>query len=168
MVLLTIEMRWSSFARVVASLTRDAVKEGLLLVIASRVKTLTASGCCSGVACIGKVQGAAPAAVRLQRPVSSKCLSQFWKRLKGENPEGKYFWVKTQRVNTSENFSEESNLPRRFRRYPENSIKSSKRYIFYLLRNLLKYLLRTFFSSAKFSEVFYPLRFLPSGSFRQF
>ena len=27
--------------------------------------------------------------------------------------------VKTQRVKTSENFSEESNLPRRFRRYPE-------------------------------------------------
>ena len=27
--------------------------------------------------------------------------------------------VKTQRANTSENFSEESNLPRRFRRYPE-------------------------------------------------
>ena len=30
-------------------------------------------------------------------------------RLKGKKPEGK----------TSENFSEESNLPRRFRRYPE-------------------------------------------------
>ena len=27
--------------------------------------------------------------------------------------------VKTRRVKTSENFSEESNLPRRFRRYPE-------------------------------------------------
>ena len=34
------------------------------------------------------------------------------------------------------------------------TIKTSKSDIFYLLRNLLKYLLRTFFSSAKFSEVF--------------
>ena len=32
-----------------------------------------------------------------------------WKRLKGKIPEGE----------TSENFSKESNLPRRFRRYPE-------------------------------------------------
>ena len=30
--------------------------------------------------------------------------------------------VKTQRVETSENFSEESNLPRRFRRYPEKKL----------------------------------------------
>ena len=33
-----------------------------------------------------------------------------WKRLKGKNPEGKKL---------PKNFSEESNLPRRFRRYPE-------------------------------------------------
>ena len=32
---------------------------------------------------------------------------------------GNGFRVKTQRVKTSENFSEESNLPQRFRRYPE-------------------------------------------------
>ena len=35
-----------------------------------------------------------------------------------------------------------------------NTLKSSKSDIFYLLRNLPKYLLRTFSSSAKFSEVF--------------
>ena len=36
----------------------------------------------------------------------------------------------------------------------QKSIKSCKSDIFYLLRNLLKYLLRKFFSSTKFSEVF--------------
>ena len=58
--------------------------------------------------------------------------------------------VKTQRVKTSENFSEESNLPRRFRRYPD------------ILQNRLKVRSEksseissaNIFSSAKFSEVF--------------
>ena len=65
--------------------------------------------------------------------------------------------VKTQRVKTSENFSEESNLPRRFRRYPE------------ILQNPVKVISgkSSEISSANivfFREVlrsFYPLRFYP-------
>ena len=75
-----------------------------------------------------------------------------WKRLKG----------KTQRVKTSENLSEESDLSRRFRRYPE------------ILQNRIKkrYLLSSEISSVNiffFREVFrsfLPFAFLPSGSFR--
>ena len=67
--------------------------------------------------------------------------------------------VKTQRVKTSENFSEESNLPRRFRRYPE------------ILQNPVKVISEksSEMSSANiffFREVlrsFYPLRFYPLG-----
>ena len=41
------------------------------------------------------------------------------KEFRGQKSPGSGLRVKTQRVKTSENFSEESNLPRRFRRYPE-------------------------------------------------
>ena len=37
----------------------------------------------------------------------------------GRPKAGNGLWVKTQRAKTSENFSEESSLPRRFQRYPE-------------------------------------------------
>ena len=67
-----------------------------------------------------------------------------WKRLKGKNPEGKNFRKLLRRKQSSAKISKIS----------RNALKSSKSDIFYLLRNLLKYLLRTFFSSAKFSEVF--------------
>ena len=67
-----------------------------------------------------------------------------WKRLKGKNPGGKNFRKLLRRKQSSAKISKVS----------RNTLKSSKSDIFYLLRNLLKYLLRTFFSSAKFSEVF--------------
>ena len=67
-----------------------------------------------------------------------------WKRLKGKNPEGKNFRKLLRRKLSSAEIS----------RISRNTIKSSQSDIFYLQRNLLKYLLRTFFSSAKFSEVF--------------
>ena len=63
--------------------------------------------------------------------------------------------VKTQRVKTSENFSEESNLPRRFRRYAE--ILSNPGKMWYLLSSEKSSEISSaniFFSSAKFSEVF--------------
>ena len=64
----------------------------------------------------------------------------WWKRLKGKNPEGKNFRKLLRRKQSSAKISKIS----------RNTLKSSKSDIFYLLRNLL----RTFFSSAKFSEVF--------------
>ena len=67
-----------------------------------------------------------------------------WKGLQGKNPEGKNFRKLLRRKQSSAKISKIS----------RNTLKSSKSDIFYLLRNLLKYLLRTFFSSAKFSEVF--------------
>ena len=67
--------------------------------------------------------------------------------------------VKTERVKTSENHSEEAIFREDFEDIQKYSKIQCKSDIFYLLRNLLKYLLRTFFSSAKFSEVFTPLRF---------
>ena len=67
-----------------------------------------------------------------------------WKRLKGKNAEGKNFRKLLRRKQSSAKISKIS----------RNTLKSSKSDIFYLLRNLLKYLLRTFFSSARFSEVF--------------
>ena len=69
---------------------------------------------------------------------------KIWKRLKGKNPEGKNFQKLLRRKQSSAKISKIS----------RNTIKSRKSDIFYLLNNLLKYLLRTFFSSAKFSEVF--------------
>ena len=66
-----------------------------------------------------------------------------WKRRKGKNPEGKNFRQLLRRKQSSAKISKIS----------RNTLESSKSDIFYLLRNLLKYLLRTFFSSAMFSEV---------------
>ena len=82
-------------------------------------------------------------------PFSSDCqtllqVTDNWKRLKGQNPEGKNFRKLLRRKQSSAKISKIS----------RNTIKSSKSDIFYLPRNLLNYLLRTFFSSAKFSEVF--------------
>ena len=71
-------------------------------------------------------------------------LVKHWKRLKGKNAKGKNFRKLLRRKQSSAKISKISG----------NTLKSSKSDIFYLLRNLLKYLLRTFFSSAKFSEVF--------------
>ena len=68
----------------------------------------------------------------------------IWKGLQGKNPEGKNFRKLLRRKQSSAKIWKIS----------RNTLKSSKSDIFYLLRNLLKYLLRTFFSSAKFSEVF--------------
>ena len=91
----------------------------------------------------------------------TRSLTPGWKRLKGKNPEGKNFRKLLRRKQSSAKISKISG----------NTLKSSKSDIFYLLRNLLKYLLRTFFSSAKFSEVFalcvftlwlFPYRFLTS------
>ena len=79
-----------------------------------------------------------------QSPPFSKKAMQYWKRLKGKNPEGKNFRKLLRRKQSSAKISKIS----------RNTVKSSQSDIFYLLRNLLKYLLRTFFSSAKFSEVF--------------
>ena len=51
------------------------------------------------------------------------CICWWWRVEASLGPPwigtGKGLRVKTQRAKTSENFSEESNLPRRFRRYPE-------------------------------------------------
>ena len=61
-----------------------------------------------------------------------------WKQLNGKNPESKNF----------KNFRKllrRGTLLRRFRRYPENTLKPSKSDIFYLLRNFVTYLPRTFF-----------------------
>ena len=89
---------------------------------------------------------------RIQAPQKSSTQMaiylSFWKRLKGKN----------QTLRTSENFSEESNLPQRFEDI-QKYFKSSKSDIFYLLRNLLKYLLRTFFFREKFSQKFLPFAF---------
>ena len=78
-----------------------------------------------------------------------------WKRLKGRNPEGKNFRKLLRRKQSSAKISKIS----------RNTIKSSKSDIFYLLRNLLKYLLRTFFLPRSFQK-FLPFAFLSSGSFR--
>ena len=79
----------------------------------------------------------------------------FWKRLKGKNPEGKNFRKLPRRKQSSAKISKIS----------RNTIKSRKSDLFYLLRNLLKYLLRTFFLPRSFQK-FLPFAFLPSGSFR--
>ena len=84
-------------------------------------------------------------------PAVSLALVENWKRLKGRNTESKNFRKLLRRKQSSAKISKIS----------RNTINSSKSDIFYLLRNLLKYLLRTFSSSAKFSEVFCPLRFYP-------
>ena len=84
---------------------------------------------------------------RPQRPRDTKfrpLVVMNWKRLKGKNPEGKNF---QKLLRTKQSSAKISKISR-------NTLKTSKSDIFYLLRNLLKYLLRTFFSSAKFSEVF--------------
>ena len=66
------------------------------------------------------------------------------KRFEGQNPEGKSFRKLLRREQSSAKISKIS----------RNTLKSSKSDIFYLLRNVLKYHLPTFLSSAKFSEVF--------------
>ena len=88
-------------------------------------------------------------------PVALLCATKFWKRLQGKNPEGKSFRKLLRRKQSSAKISKIS----------RNTIKSSKSDIFYLLRNLLKYLLRTFFLPRSFQK-FLPFTFLPSGSFR--
>ena len=77
-------------------------------------------------------------------PILDLFVEKCWKRLKGKNPEGKNFRKLLRRKQSSAKISKIS----------RNTLKSSKGDFFYLLRNLLKYLLRTFFSSAKFSEDF--------------
>ena len=69
--------------------------------------------------------------------------------------------VKAQRVKTSENFSEESNVPRRFRRYPEILYNPLKVISPLSSGKISEMSSANIFSSAKFSEVFNPLRFHP-------
>ena len=78
-----------------------------------------------------------------------------WKRLKGKNPEGKNFRKLLRRKPYS------AKISKIFR----NTTKSSKNDIFYLLRNLLKYLPRRCFLPRSFQK-FLPFAFLPSGSFQ--
>ena len=73
-----------------------------------------------------------------------------WKRLKGKN-----FRELLRRKPSSEKISKIS----------RNSLRSNKNNIAYLLRNLMKCLLRTFFFRKVFQK-FLPFAFLPSGSFR--
>ena len=68
--------------------------------------------------------------------------SLVWKRLKGKNPEGKNFRELLRRKQSSAKISKIS----------RNTLKSSEGDLFYLLRNLLKYLLRTFFLPRSFWE----------------
>ena len=79
----------------------------------------------------------------------------LWKRLKGNNPEGKNFRKLLRRKRSSAKSS----------RISRNTLKSNKNDIFYLLWNPLKYLLRTFFLPRSFQK-FLPFAFLPSGPFR--
>ena len=79
----------------------------------------------------------------------------YWKRLKGKDPEGKNFRKPLRRKQSSAKISKIS----------RNALKSSKSDIFYLLKNLLKYLLRTFFLPRSFQK-FLPFASLPSGSVR--
>ena len=65
---------------------------------------------------------------------------ETWKRLKGTNPDGKNNRKLLRRKQSSAKISKIS----------RNTLKSSQSDIFYLLKDLLQ----TFFSSAKFSEVF--------------
>ena len=78
---------------------------------------------------------------------------RVWKRLKGKNPEGKDFQKLFRRKQSSAKIS-------------RNCLKSSKSDILHLLRNLLRYLQRTFFVPRNF-QMFLPFAFLPSGSFRR-
>ena len=79
--------------------------------------------------------------------------------------------VKTQGAKTSENFSEESNLPRRFREDIEkncvrkNTIKSREKVISSIFWEIFWNIFCEHFSSAKFSK-FLPFAFLPFGSLR--
>ena len=92
----------------------------------------------------------------LQNEVCTKYFFRAtWKRLKGKHPEGKNFRKLLRRKQSSAKISKIS----------RNTLKPSKSDIFYLLRNLLKYLLRTFFLPQSFQK-FLPFAFLPSGSFR--
>ena len=69
----------------------------------------------------------------------------LWKRLKG----------KTQRVETSGKLLRRKQSSAKISKISRNTLKSNKSDIFYLLRNLLKYLSSAnIFASAKFSEVF--------------
>ena len=67
---------------------------------------------------------------------------------------GNGFRVKIQRAKTSEKLLRRKQSSAKISKISRITLKSSQNDIFDLLRNLLKYLLRTFFSSAKFSEVF--------------
>ena len=75
--------------------------------------------------------------------------------------------VKTPRAKTSENFSEDCNLPRRFRRYPEtlwNPVKVISAIFWGIFWNIF---CEHFFLPRSFQK-FLPFAFLPSGSFRIF
>ena len=70
---------------------------------------------------------------------------RFWKRLEGKNPEGKNFRKLLRRKQSSAKISKISRNTL--------NLKSSKRDILYLLRNLLKYLSRPFFFRRAFRNV---------------
>ena len=79
--------------------------------------------------------------------VPKKVLRKVWKRLKGKYPEAKNFRKLLKRKQSSAKISKIS----------RNTFKSRKSDIFYLLGNLLKYLLRTFYLPRNFQK------FLSSG-----
>ena len=78
-----------------------------------------------------------------------------WKRLKGKNPEGKTFQRLLRRKQSSTKISKMS----------RNYLRSSQSDIFHLLRNLLEYLLQTFFLPRSF-QMYLTFAFLAFGSFR--
>ena len=104
------------------------------------------------------------AALLTRQPVPAKpkfhkvCHSaeHSWKRLKGQNPERKNLRKLLRRKQSS------AKIPKISRITLTSSKKSD---IFYLLRNLPKYLLRTIFFFREVFRSFYPLRFYPLALF---
>ena len=96
---------------------------------------------------------------KLGRPAESQPLNatgeNFLEWLKGKEPEGKNFRKLLRRPHSSTKISKIS----------RNTLKSSTSDLFYLLKNLLKYLLRTFLLPRSFQK-FLSSAFLPRSSFR--
>ena len=79
------------------------------------------------------VEGRPVKSLAIKRTFCPATLS-VWKRLKAENPEGKNFRKLLRRKQSSAKISKIS----------RNTLKASESDIFYLMKHLLKYLLRTF------------------------
>ena len=87
----------------------------------------------------------------MQKNEDQNKLASAWKRLKGKNPEGKNFRKLLRRKQPS------AKIAKIYSKYSKFQCKSD---IFNLLRDLLKYLPRTFFLPRSFQN-FFPLRFYP-------